>query len=115
MANLSHFPPALHEQPRPPKPWDAHKHFFNIAWIDIVCSCENKILLAINYRKEAILVHTRQVTRVQPSILQYFTRLTGLVPISLHDLWTTNNQFPHLPRDKRLACLYINNARIGPR
>src|SRR5581483_6263261 len=88
------------------------QYLFYIARIDIISTGEDQVFLTINNRKEAIFIHTCQITGMQPAILQYLRRIFWLLPIALHHLWTLNNEFTHLIRWQRCACFEINNAGI---
>ena len=77
-----------------------------------MCAREGQMLFATNEGKETIFVHLYHIVSLQPAIGECLGRLLWHLPVALHDLWPTNQQFSHPSWWERFTRLQIDNPCI---
>src|SRR5258706_12286343 len=71
---------------------------FDIAWVDIVGTGEDEIFFAIDDGEEAVFIHAGEIAGMQPAIIEGLTCFHRHLPVTLHDLWATYEQFSNFFR-----------------
>src|SRR5262245_28411157 len=92
---------------------------FHLHAINVLTAAIDHVLLAIDDLDEAVGIDSSHVTRMQPSVDKSLRRGFGLVPITLDDVLTPDEQFADTARLIGLVKLYVHHGRcesnsLGP-
>ena len=91
-----------------------HDHVFDLIRIDVEAGDQDHIFLAIDNAQEALVIHHRDVTGMQPAVFDDFVGRVGTLPVTQHDLWTFDAQLPRLTR-RDFVIVIIDQFRFSGR
>src|SRR6516225_215320 len=68
----------------------------DVAWEHVKAAGKNHILLAVYQRDEAVLIEEANIAGVESTPAEGFFSRLWLLPVPLHDLWSTEADFAFL-------------------
>src|SRR6516225_2589187 len=84
----------------------------DVAWEHVKAAGKNHILLAVYQRDEAVLVEEADIAGVESTPAEGFFSRLRLLPVPLHDLWSTEADFAFLSnRQHPFTSFQIDNLQ----
>ena len=91
------------------------KHFIHISRVNVKTAGDDHVLLAVYNGEEPFLIHCRNITGEQPSVLERDRGLFGPVDVPLHDLRSFETQLTGSSRfgDLLVVVIHVNQLRVS--
>ncbi len=90
------------------------QYFINFTWINIISTRNNHILFSIYYKEISILIHSGDISSIEPTISYCLRCFIRSIPVTFHYLWPS---YDHLTgftlRNIILACFKIYQSNFS--
>src|SRR5262245_24750862 len=73
--------------------WVLVEDFFDLGTVDVLTTGDDHVLGTINEENVALGIHTTEIAAVIPPVTQGVGGLFGFVPVALHDIRATHDDF----------------------
>ena len=91
-----------------------HNHVFDLIRIDVEAGDQDHVFLAIDDAQEALVIHYRNITGVQPAVFDDFVGRIGTLPVAQHHLRTFDAKLTRLAR-RDFVIVIIDQFGLGGR
>src|SRR5215475_9322917 len=85
------------------------QHILHLAWVHVVATGDQHVVLAINEVKKAVMIHVADIAGVQPAIAERLRGRLWPIPVMGHRLWPATDDFAMLARRQR-SILFVENG-----